>query len=336
MILAHFGPGVYERLGVQGVVLDVLTLIGRFATPTFIALFGLTLAFAYMPRALKDPASVRHRLVRRSFVVLLAAFAVSVPGFITTLWSETHWGGSIFLDLLLDLYGVLSFYFLAILCAAFLVGSMARSPYAAPALVGAGLVLLGTWLGFDTWKSQGETAVELARLTLVSGKYALLTNLGVALLIASFGWHLSRLREAGNSVVQILIVSGCVMLALGLGLGRIVGWRSIADLGSNYGAPPQLWYMFMVCGVMLLLVALFDARRLPVVSFIMEHTGRNPLAIYVAHVFVLPGTAALRAWAPGLPDVLHAGLPLLVFLAYWAYVVLGSSRASEARRPAVA
>lgn len=333
MILAHFGPGVYERIELEGTLLDVLLLIGRFATPTFIAIFGFTLAFAYIPRAMHDPSAVRVRLIARSRLVLLAAIAVSIPGIIMIVHSEGYWGNALYLNLLLVLYGVLFFYALALFSTGLLIGPISRAPYTFPAIVGAALIFVGTWLGYDAWTPGGESGTELLRLFLVSGKFSYFVNFGIALMLASLGWHMAGLRKNGTRLAPILLSIGIVMLLCGLSIGRIVGWRTLSDLHAYYGAPPQIWYLCMVCGAMLMIMAFFDSVRIPAVSFIMEHTGRNPLSIYVAHAFVLPGVSLLRVLTPQFSDVIHVSLPLIIFLGYWASVVLRSGRAAPAGRP---
>lgn len=326
MILAHFGPGVWNRMGITGPLLDCLLLIGRLATPTFIAIFGFTLAFAYVPKARTSPKIVRAKLIGRSRLVFLAAVCVSIPTFLATLQSRSHWGNSLALNIALDLYGVLFFYTLAILCAGLLIGPISRAPYALPAVMGSGAVFVGTFLGYDAWASQGETLSELFRLVLVSGKYAFFTNFGVALMLVSLGWHMRNLLNSGQRLAPVLLSIGTVMLFLGLGMGRIVGWRRLSDLHSGYDAPPQVWYLCMVVGVMLLAMAFFASVRIPFVSFFLEHTGRNPLSIYVAHAFVLPGGSFLRQVFPNVPDTVNIAFPLCLFLLFWVFVVMKSAR----------
>ncbi|TCM78988.1 heparan-alpha-glucosaminide N-acetyltransferase domain-containing protein [Rhodovulum steppense] len=336
MIMAHFGPGVWERLGLEGLLLDVFLLIGRFATPTFIAIFGFTLAFAYVSKAEIGPAEVRAKLIRRSGFVLLAAIVVSFPSYVTTMLSAEHWGDSIPLNIILNTYGVLLFYSLAIFAAGLLIAPIARSPYIFPIIIGGMAVFFGTYLGYDAWSYQGKTTTELLRLFLVSGKYAFFVNFGLALMLVAFGWHIRKIKSSDRDVGPTLLVSGVVLLLLSLSIGRIVGWRSLAELHSGYDAPPQIWYLFAVCGVMFAIIACFDRVRIPFFSFFLEHTGRNPLAIYVAHAFVLPAVSAFRLISPGLPDLIHATLPLLIFFCYWTFVIWKSSRGSSNFRTAPA
>ncbi len=325
MILAHFGPGVYERVGLQPPLIDILLLVGRFATPTFIAVFGFSLAFAYFPAATRNPRGTRDRLLRRSGTVLLAAVLVSIPAMSNTL-SAGEAAGPVAFNLGLNIYGVLFFYFLAILVTALVIHHLARSSLAAPAVAGAVLIFVGTWLGHDSWPPGDEGLVELLRLFLVSGQYALLVNLGMALLMAALGWHLRELRQRGAQLGPVLLVIGLVLLLCGLSLGRLVGWRTLPELHSDFSAPPQLWFLIVICGVMLLTMAFLDAVKLPFVSYFLEHTGRNPLTIYVAHTFVLPGVAVLRSAAPNIPEGIAIALPMALFMGFWAIVLIRSGK----------
>lgn len=323
MIVAHFGPGLWERIELQGVILSLFSIFARLATPTFIVVFGFTLAFAYLPKAQLGQKALRVKLITRSVKVLFAAIFISIPAYIGTLSSEYYWADSLLLDLLLNTYSVLIFYAMAIFCAGLTIGYMAHSPYITP-LVGAGLIFIGTYLGYDSWRPMGENLLEIARLLLVSGKYAFFVNFGVVLMIVGFGWRLSLMREEGQNVRPILVVTGLTLLLVSLSAGRIVGWRTLNDLHSGYGAPPQIWYLSAVCGVMFLCTALFDKFRIPFVSFFFEHTGRNPLSIYVAHCFVLPGVEFLRFYLPNISSAAHIAFPMLIFASYWLYLVLNS------------
>lgn len=334
MIWAHFGPGLWERIGLQGLSVDILSLIGRFATPTFIAIFGFTIAFAYLEKARTDPKPLRRKLISRSGIVLLAAIAISVPSYMQVFWLETYWGGSLALQVMLNSYSVLLFYAFAIFIVAWILPRLAQAPATAPVILGSALILLGTWLGYDTWQSQGESLAEWVRLILVSGKYALLTNLGVALLLVTFGWHVRARMQLGEAVVPMLLVAGIVLFLCSLSLGRISGWRTLEQLHSEFGAPPQLWYLGMICGVMFMIIALLHRVKIPGLSFILDHTGRNPLSIYVAHAFVLPAVALLRDLFPGLPGILTIVIPLSIFLLYWAYVVYTSSQLQKPAKAA--
>ena len=82
----------------------------------------------------------------------------------------------------------------------------------------------------------------------------------------------------------------------------------------------------MICGIMFMIIALLDRVKIPGRSFILEHTGRNPLSIYVAHAFVLPAVVLLCGLVLSLPEILTNGIPLSIFLLYWAYVLYTSSR----------
>ncbi|MEL7378772.1 MAG: acyltransferase family protein [Pseudomonadota bacterium] len=324
MILAHFGPAIWERIGLDGVVRDAVGMIGRFATPTFIAIFGITVAFAYLSKAARNPAATRAKLVSRSGLVLVAAILVASPEMVETVLADERWGESLPLALILDGYGVLSFYVFAILVTALIIPYLSRNPYQAPLLLGSILIFFGTYLGYDSWSNSGQNGSELVRLYLVSGKYALLVNYGIVLLLVSFGTFIRREITGGRDVNGILMITGTSLALLGLSLGRIVGWRTLSDLQLNYDAPPQVWYLFMVCGAMMIFLATLNRFSFPGLSFILEQIGRNPLAIYVAHAFVLPAHEVLEA--AGLPENLSMIVPFVAFLCYCAFIILWKSR----------
>ena len=141
-------------------------------------------------------------------MVLLAAIAVSVPSYMQIFCLENFGGGSLALQAMLNSYSVLLFYAFAIFIVAWILPRLAYAPATAPVILGRTLILSGTWLGYDTWQSQGQRLAEWVRLILVSGKYALLTNVGVALLLVTSGWHVRARMQRGEAVAPMLLVAG--------------------------------------------------------------------------------------------------------------------------------
>lgn len=85
MILAHFGPGVYERLGVGGTARALLDLIGRVATPAFVLIFGITLAIVYVPKSRVVPDATMRGLINRSGLVFVCSLIVTISSTVNVL-----------------------------------------------------------------------------------------------------------------------------------------------------------------------------------------------------------------------------------------------------------
>lgn len=326
MMLAHFGPGVWERLELSGPLLTVASLVGRIATPAFIVIFGFTIPFAYIEKARKDYRKVRTKLIKRSGMVFVATLAVGTPKYVATFFGSDYWGGSIGLSLLINTYDVLLFYSIAIFVMALLIKYIANHPYILPSLLGSLLIFLGTMLGYDSWPVSEPSLKEFARLVFVSGKYGFLVNFGLILTTVSLSWHLKSLIGDQNNLSRVFFPIGIIILLTSLSVGRIVGWRTLEDLSVGYDAPPQLWYLTLILGLVFVAMATFNSIKIPFASSFLEHTGRNPLSLYVAHAFVLPSVTVLRLFVPGLPATLQIAIPMVSFLFYWLYIVKRSSR----------
>lgn len=324
MVLAHFGPGIYDRVGLQGTPRHVLDLTGRLATPMFVLIFGITLGIVYMPRAARDPAAVRRALVRRAGLVLLCSLVVVAPATIA-LFVETSERVRAF-DLLLRQYSVLTFYAVAIFATGLACSALARDPWRTGLVAGATLVFAGSFLGYDAWPQGGETEWELLRLLFVSGKYGVFTLLGSAWLMLGLGVMIRRRVTAGEPFRQDLAIIALSAILIALSVGRVVGWRSIADLAQRYDAPPQLWFLVMAGGAMLIALAVLDAYPLGLAGLVLEHVGRNPLTIYLGHAFVLPAIALARQLAPDVPELVILGACVGGFLLFCAITVHRSIR----------
>lgn len=331
MILAHFGPGLYDRVGLSGAPLDFLSLIGRMATPAFVLIFGITLAIVYIPRAQRNPVAARAGLIKRSLLVLACAFVIALPEsivlFVNGAPDSTN---GFWFDLLLCQYNVLLFYAVAIFVTGLLIGHIARDPVRFGVVYGSILIFIGSYLGYNAWPPKPGEAIELVRLLLVSGKYGVFVLLGCAWMIIAVGILIQqRLKSHVDFNRDILIIAAALLL-VALSDGRIVGWRTLQDLHMDYDAPPQFWYLSMVASAMLFALVFLHRHQLPVVSFLLEHIGRSPLSIYVAHKAVLPAIAFLRWGVPGIPEILIIAGCFTAFLAFCAFKIWRS--ATIARR----
>jgi surface polysaccharide O-acyltransferase-like enzyme len=125
--------------------------------------------------------------------------------------------------------------------------------------------------------------------------------------------------EAGQPFHRDVLLAAGAMLFIGLGSGRVVGWREISDLPIP--GPPQFWYLATVSGIMLLVLVAIDRRTIRAVDQVLEGIGRSALSIYVAHGFVFPAVALLRYLFPVVPDLIGILAAMAVFLAFVAYKV---------------
>ncbi|MDN4632411.1 heparan-alpha-glucosaminide N-acetyltransferase domain-containing protein [Sphingomonas sp. PsM26] len=330
MILAHFGPGVYERLGIGGTPRAMLDLIGRLATPAFVLIFGITLAIIYVPKARKAPDATMRGLINRSGLVLLCSLIVSLHGTVNVLMTSDE--PAFWFRLLLAQYSVLTFYTVAIFLTALAVRFIAQDPVRIGFLGGALLIFIGSVLGYEAFPFQGEKAIELVRLLFVSGKYGVFVMMGCAWLMIGVGVLIRNHLANGTSFHRDVMAIALGMALLGLSDGRVVGWRTLGDLASGYAAPPQFWYLAMVGGAMLSALVALDRYTVPVVGFVLERIGRYPLSIYVAHSLVLPGVALLRWAAPTLPETIGTVGCLLLFIGFCVYKVWASTAPDRARR----
>lgn len=323
MVMSHFGPGVYERVGIGGEFRRTLDLVGRFATPAFVLIFGITLAIVYIPKARTNPQATCRTLIRRSGLVFLCSLVVALHGTVKALLAADQ--PDFIFRLMLAQYSVLTFYTVAIFVTALVIKFIARDPSRVGLVAGALLIFGGSVLGYAALPPQGRNWLELFRLLFVSGKYGVFVLMGCAWLMIGIGMLIRKHLQNGTSFHKDVLSIAVAMALLGLSDGRIVGWRTIGDLAAGFGDPPQFWYLSVIGGGLLMALVLLDRFRLPGVGFVLERVGRYPLSIYVAHSFVLPAVELFRHIAPSVPDMIWTVTCLLLFLGYCAYKVWRST-----------
>jgi OpgC protein len=297
MMVAHFGPGVLARFPAPAVA-DPILFCGRFATVTFVLVFGITIGFVYYDRFHStERARIRSRLLARAALVLLFAVIISIPGY-WELWSEDTVDP---LRWLLATYSVLGFYVLALVSAPVWLMMLGRNPLRNALLYGLSYWLLSAAL-LEIWDGADElTANELVRFILVSGPFAYLQLAGCALLAVPVGLYLRRALNDGTFpryLITVLFV-GASLTIVGYVIGR---WTAEFDVQAivlgTVKAPPRPWYWMFFGGPALLallgLVALeTSVRRTRQWLYPLSLFGQGALPIYTAHAFVLPLLALL-------------------------------------------
>jgi hypothetical protein len=286
MMIAHFGPGVLARFSIIESVTDPILFCGRFATVTFVLVFGITIGFVYQDKFhSKDRARIRSRLLARAALVFLCAVIASAPAHWEP-WSE-H---------LVDPHSVLGFYVLALLSAPVWLAMLGRNPLRNALLCGLSYWLLSAAL-LATWSGTAALpASELARFVLISGPFAYLQLSGCAVMAVPVGLYLRRALDDGavlRYLVALLFV-GIGLIAIGYFSGRWTAEFDVHEIAlGTVKAPPRPWYWMFFGGLALLvllgLVVLeTSVRRTRQWLYPLSLFGQGALPIYTGHVFVLP------------------------------------------------
>jgi len=325
MILAHFGPGVIERIPALGAYREVILFWSHFASVTFILVFGITVGFVHYERFWSaDREIVLSRLRVRTALVLVCAIAIGIPNFST----QCTAGKFEFIPCLLQFYSPLDFYVLGFLSAPYWLRALGRRPIRNGIFIGgahwlAATVVLMLWplhVGFD--------AAEYIRMILVSGPFAYVQLAGCALAVMPIGIGLRRALGHGeySMFVVALIGIGLGLTLLGWGLGHFLMEFDIHAINTGeLRAPPRLWYWTFFAGpTLLLLVCLIVLeRRAPVISrllYPLSLFGMGALPIYAAHVFVRPAFDIFDVVVP-IEGYGRFLLPLATFAAYCLLVM---------------
>ncbi|MBL8762964.1 MAG: DUF2029 domain-containing protein [Phycisphaerae bacterium] len=305
MVLAHFLPGVAERLPRWGPVWDAMTFASRFATPGFVTVFGLTAGFVFLDAARRgDTSRLGGRLLRRVLLLILCIGITHFGMFRTRVlagdWRVSSW--------LTAFYCVLSFYALAVASLPVWVRVLARAPAYAAAAAGLVLWTVGAWLAFVAWRDEpADDLAAVIRLYTVSGDYAYLPLMGTALLAMPLGAAVRGAMRAGelDAMLRRVLTLGMVTAAVGVAYGELIGDMSYEGIvNSTVKDPARGWYYMLFGGCAAALVAGLGlivprVRRFALALYPLTLAGRCALPLYVAHIMVQPSLAVVdRLMAP--------------------------------------
>ncbi|MGB5064416.1 MAG: heparan-alpha-glucosaminide N-acetyltransferase domain-containing protein [Candidatus Competibacter sp.] len=326
MMIMHFGPGVFQRLPVLEPLAEPVLFLGRFATTTFILVFGVTVGFVYYDR-FQGPDRVRvlEAVQARSRLLVLCALAICVPDYIN-LWlagdfSSSHW--------LFKTYSILNYYALALLSVSLWLRVLGRTPLRNALLLGTGhwaLALL--WLPF--WPLDPALGVqEYLRLNLLSGPYGYLQLSGSAIMAIPVGIQLRKAVRMGQewTFLRRLAPVALSLSVVGFALGLASGELSLHAIVSGVvKTPPRVWYWLFFAGPAFLLLAGFIMLGLKLgarekrLTYPLALFGQASLPIYTAHTFVLPALNWLDRLVV-IEGMVRIALPFMVFAVYCAIVM---------------
>ncbi|MDG4554674.1 MAG: heparan-alpha-glucosaminide N-acetyltransferase domain-containing protein [Candidatus Competibacter sp.] len=339
MMIMHFGPGVFQRLPALEPLAEPVLFLGRFATTTFILVFGVTVGFVYHDR-FQGPDRVRvlEAVHARSRLLALCALLICVPDYIN-LWLAgdydfSHW--------LFKTYSILNYYALALVSVPLWLRALGRTPLRNALLLGiAHWALALLWLSF--WPLDPALGVrEYLRLNLLSGPYGYLQLSGSAIMAIPVGIQLRQAVRLGQewTFLRRLAPVALALAAAGFALGLASGELSLhAIVSGTVKTPPRVWYWLFFAGPAFLLLSGFVVLGLQMgarekkLTYPLALFGQASLPIYTAHTFVLPALNWLDRLVV-VEGMARIVLPFVAFAVYCAIVMDYYHRKTLRPRPA--
>jgi len=317
MILIHFTEGVINQLPQLLWLKEPIFLFGRFATPAFITIFGITAGFVHFEKFTQgNRQAVIHQLKARTLVVFWCAVLVCLPRYINfVIDGEYDYG-----KWLINFYSILHYYTLGLLSLILWLHLIQRDPIRWCLILGVAHWLIGIGL-YAIWpKSVFGYTVEYFRLYLVSGAFSYFALSGTALLAMPVGILLRRSVKTQTTLPQL----GKTML-IGMGL-TLVGWGWGVGIGEfqvdqiitgSLKAPPRPWYFMYFGGMTLVLLAFLGWldqvwSKYAILTYPLVLFGQTALVIFTSHMWVLPTVRWLSFVWP-LPGLVRILIPLTAF-----------------------
>ena len=323
VILSHWGPGVFERLGIGRQAEAALALFYRMGTPGFAAVFGIGIGYFMLP----DFAARRGSVLRRlggSFRLVLTGLALLAAIRLGNLALRGQPIGG--LEIAHSFYGVLAYYAVMLGTARWWLPPLARLARPIPWLL-AGLPVL--WILWQTVPAllpadQLQSLLEWPRLMLVAG-YNVFKMSAVAAGGMAIGLWIAGQPDSRNAA-RLLLTGGALGMAVTvLSLLEADGAGAFVSRGSPVftSLPGLIFYLsfagFMT-GLFLRLILSWDGLSAPLraVLKLLLVTGGLALPIYVFHGLVIPGRQMLNAL--GVQGGMALAIPMGLFLLSMAWL----------------
>lgn len=317
VVLSHWGPGFFERLGIAAAAEAVLAPLYRMGTPGFAAVFGIGIGAFMLPDFAERRASVLRRLNGSFRLVLLGLAVLGAIQLANLLVQGQPLDG---LSVAHAFYGVLAYYAVMLGTARWWLPALARLSQPLPWLL-AGLPLW--WICWQLVppllpQQQISSLLEWPRLMLVAG-YSILKLTAVASAGMAVGLWLARRRDTERAALIMTVAGALGSLVMALILIEAHGIDPFGHRDSPFftSLPGLIFYLSLVVlltGVMLALLSAWGdwPRPVQVPLKLLLVIGGLALPIYVFHGLVIPGRDLLANL--GTPDTLALMVSMGLFL----------------------
>lgn len=318
VLLSHWGPGVFSRLGIEEITERFLGPIYRMGTPGFATVFGIGLGFFLFPNVLERSDVVRNRLRQSLMLVSVAILLLALTHGIRLWLFQRHMLSSEQIAVLF--YGVLTFYAAALAVAFPMMRWIAgRSRPYVDCLFGA-LLLWAVFVILEPLMPPDSMGSPLELIKLLAVRhYSVLKIGGIVLFGLAAGiWYARQKEPTGASSTAIISGAGISAVALLIGVEQ-QGISTLADRLSGFhssfvGYAFYAGLVFAFLGLAMRIMSHWSSWPEMVRSGLklLVVIGALALPIYAFHGMVLP-VADIMTFL-GMSRAMAIGLPMSCFL----------------------
>ncbi len=318
VLISHWGPGVFARLGLEAEADAMISVIYRMGTPGFAVVFGLGLGYYFLPVFDEKRKFVTKRLASYLFLVAIGLILFAVVHFVKLYASGNTINGQ---SVAFAFYNILAYYALALATASLWLRilSISKRPFVA-ALVIAGLMWILWLISSSLVRGPNmDSLAEWLRLMFGAGNYTYFKVSASAFLGIALGLWFSRqedLAETAGILVRTssLCIAGIVIISLEIwGVQAFIG-RGGAIFQSFLAPLFYASFAALLLGVFVFVMlrwrTLGQTARIPLQFLVV--IGGLALPIFVFHGVVIPIKDILLL--VGVPGPIALALPMSTFL----------------------
>lgn len=317
VLVSHWGPGVFERLGLGETADRMISVIYRMGTPGFAFVFGLGLGFFMLPGFTENRPGMMRRL-RVALALVLVGMAV-LGG--AHLLRHVMQGGAIDgRSVAIAFYNVLAYYVLALATAGLWLRALSRARRPILAALAIAAAMWGLWL-ISARLAAGphlDSLLDWGRMMFGGGGYTYFRVSASAFLGLALGIWLTA-REDVTTARRALLAGGGLVLAF-VALATFEAWGLAGFEGRDAPLYASLLGALLYGGFAALMLGVFmglaqdwhDLGKIPRGVFqALIVTGGLALPIFAFHGAVIPVKDVLSL--AGVPGFLALPIPLGAF-----------------------
>lgn len=328
VLLSHWGPGLFSRLGVEREADALLAVIYKTGTQGFATIFGVGIGYFFLPGYADNPGPARRRL-RAALILVGAGLTLMAVTRIALFNMQGLPVGGLLISQ--AFYNVLAYYVLGLVTARFWLDGLSKtSRVIEVALIVAVCLWAVTVLSRPLLPPQQDSLLEWIRLMTFAGyNYFRLT--AIVFIGIAAGYWLSKEPDPGTAALRMAIIGFA-----GMATAFMIGHEVYPDAFELHRRAPMLGGLLGTLIYISLTLALIGVgifltlrwRRLP--SFarwpmqVLIVTGGLALPMFAFHGVVIPAKDILMI--VGLPSAAALLIPVSLFLLVMGWMWLRLKR----------